>query len=90
MLLVLALTGDYVQPYATPLGQLILSTLLALYVLTLVWMRRMTVGPPLPRFIGARTGRTVGDTRAVRAAQLAGAAGSPVPLGSLGSPVPTR
>ena len=69
VLLVLALTGDYVQPYGTPLGQLLLTTLLALYVLTLVWMRRMTAGPPLPRFIGARTGR------AVPAAQFAGVAG---------------
>ena len=76
VLLVLALTGDYIQPYGTPLGQLILTALLALYVLTLVWMRRMTAGPPLPRFIGARTVGAGRDARALKAAQLAGVAGA--------------
>jgi tight adherence protein B len=49
----LALSGDYVAPFGTPLGQLILIALLSLYVATLVWMRRMATGAPLPRFIGA-------------------------------------
>jgi tight adherence protein B len=49
----LALSGDYVAPFGTPLGQLILTALLGLYVATLVWMRRMATGAPLPRFIGA-------------------------------------
>ena len=53
VLAVLALTGSYIKPYGTPLGQLILFTLLGLYVATLVWMRRMATGAPLPRFIGA-------------------------------------
>jgi tight adherence protein B len=53
VLAVLALTGSYIKPYGTPLGQIILATLLALYVATLVWMRRMATGAPLPRFIGA-------------------------------------
>lgn len=53
VLAVLALTGSYIRPYATGLGQLILLTLLSLYVATLVWMRRMATGTPLPRFIGA-------------------------------------
>jgi tight adherence protein B len=48
----LALSGDYVAPFGTPLGQLILTALLGLYVATLVWMRRMATGAPLPRFIG--------------------------------------
>ncbi|GAA4402312.1 hypothetical protein GCM10023153_31320 [Ornithinibacter aureus] len=48
----LALSGDYVAPFGTPIGQLILTALLALYVATLVWMRRMATGAPLPRFIG--------------------------------------
>ncbi len=49
----LALTGDYVRPYGTPVGQVLLVLLLGLYVATLVWMRRMATGKPLPRFIGA-------------------------------------
>ena len=50
---VLALTGDYVRPYGTPIGQLLLVLLLGLYVATLLWMRTMSTGKPLPRFIGA-------------------------------------
>lgn len=53
VLAVLALTGSYIEPYGTPLGQTLLALLLSLYVLTLVWMRRMATGAPLPRFIGA-------------------------------------
>jgi Flp pilus assembly protein TadB len=56
-LLVLAVSGDYVEPYGTALGQVILAVLLAAYVATLVWMRRMAQGRPLPRFLdtGAAT-----------------------------------
>lgn len=53
-LVVLAVSGDYVEPYATPLGQVILLLLLAAYVATLVWMRRMAIGKPLPRFLDSR------------------------------------
>jgi tight adherence protein B len=53
VLAVLALTGSYITPYSTPLGQMILVLLLGGYVATLVWMRRMAAGKPLPRFIGA-------------------------------------
>lgn len=54
---VLAFTGSYVDPYKTPVGQLILAVLLAAYVGVLIWMRAMAAGKPLPRFIGtaART-----------------------------------
>jgi len=48
----LALTGEYVQPYATPVGQIILVVLLVAYVAALIWMRSMATGAPLPRFIG--------------------------------------
>ena len=48
----LALSGDYVAPYGTPFGQALLLVLLAAYVATLVWMRVMSRGKPLPRFIG--------------------------------------
>ena len=54
VLVVLAFTGDYVAPYKTPVGQAILAVFLAAYVGVLVWMRRMSAGAPLPRFIGQR------------------------------------
>lgn len=53
----LALSGDYVAPFGTPVGQMLLTLLLGLYVATLVWMRRMATGTPLPRFIGAAAKR---------------------------------
>lgn len=53
----LAASGDYVAPFGSPLGQVILAALLGLYVATLVWMRRMATGAPLPRFIGASVTR---------------------------------
>lgn len=48
----LALTGDYVAPYRTPFGQALLLVLLALYAGALLWMRKMSQGKPMPRFIG--------------------------------------
>ena len=48
----LAVSGQYVAPFGSPLGQLLLAVLLSLYVATLVWMRTMATGRPLPRFIG--------------------------------------
>lgn len=51
VLIVLALSGTYVEPYRSPIGQLILVVLLAAYVATLVWMRQMANGKPLPRFL---------------------------------------
>lgn len=53
VLVVLAFTGTYVDPYKTPFGQLLLAALLGAYVAVLIWMRRMAAGKPLPRFIGA-------------------------------------
>lgn len=50
---VLALTGDYIAPYGTPLGQLLLALLLTAYIGLLVWMRSMTVGTGWPRMLGA-------------------------------------
>lgn len=47
----LAFTGDYIEPYGSPLGQVVLAVLLAAYVATLLWMRRMAVAKPLPRFL---------------------------------------
>jgi hypothetical protein len=52
VLVVLALTGDYIAPYRSGMGQLVLALMLAAYAGVLVWMRRMAAGRPLPRFIG--------------------------------------
>ncbi|WP_244929240.1 type II secretion system F family protein [Nocardioides sp. W7] len=52
VLVVLALSGTYVEPYRTPIGQVILVVLLTAYVATLIWMRRMANGQPPPRFLG--------------------------------------
>jgi Flp pilus assembly protein TadB len=55
VLIVLALSGSYVEPYRSPIGQLILVVLLSAYVGTLIWMRQMANGKPLPRFLDARS-----------------------------------
>ena len=49
----LTLTGDYIAPYGTPLGQMLLVLLLSAYVGLLIWMRSMAKGEPLPRFLGS-------------------------------------
>ena len=51
VLVILAVSGTYVQPYQSPLGQVILVALLAMYVATLVWMKRMAIGRAMPRFL---------------------------------------
>lgn len=53
VLAVMSVSGQYMAPYATPLGQLVLGILLAAYAVVLVRMRQMTQGKPLPRFLGA-------------------------------------
>lgn len=60
VLVVLALSGSYVAPYRSPLGQVTLVTLLAGYAATLVWMRRMACGRPLPRFLTTRPRARIG------------------------------
>lgn len=55
VLLVLAGSGSYVEPYRSPLGQILLVVLLAAYVGTLIWMRQMANGSPVPRFLQAAT-----------------------------------
>lgn len=52
-LALLGLSGSYVAPYSTPLGQVVLIMLLAAFAGALIWMRRMATGAPPPRFIGA-------------------------------------
>lgn len=51
VLLVLAISGSYVEPYRSPFGQFLLVVLLSAYVATLIWMRQMANGRPLPRFL---------------------------------------
>lgn len=58
VLVVLAISGTYVEPYRSPFGQVILVGLLAAYVSLLVWMKRMAIGRELPRFLGARVAQT--------------------------------
>lgn len=48
----LAFNGEFLAPYRTPTGQIILAVLLAAYAGCLVWLRRMSQGQPLPRFMG--------------------------------------
>ncbi len=48
----LTLTGDYISPYGSPLGQLLLILLLSAYVGLLIWMRNMAKGEAMPRFLG--------------------------------------
>jgi Flp pilus assembly protein TadB len=58
VLVVLAVTGDYVAPYGSPAGQVILLVLLTAYAGALLWMKKMAQGQPFPRFLGpqARAG----------------------------------
>jgi Flp pilus assembly protein TadB len=65
-LLLLGLNTAYIEPYHSPVGQLVLAALLGLDVACLVWMRLMTRAPRPPRFLarrGAALGPTFGSTR---------------------------
>lgn len=46
-----ALSGG-MAAYGSPLGQLAIAAILALYALSMVWMKRMATPKPLPRIIG--------------------------------------
>lgn len=52
VLAILAFTGDYVAPYFTPIGEVILLFLLTAYGAALAWMRKMSDGKPLARILG--------------------------------------
>jgi len=45
------ITGTYLEPYKTPLGQAAATTLLSLYAACLLWMRKIGIGKPVPRFL---------------------------------------
>ncbi len=49
----MAATGQYLEPYRSPMGQVVLSVLLSLYVVGLVVMRRMARVKPLPRLLAS-------------------------------------
>ena len=73
VLVALAFNGEYAAPYATPLGQVVLATLIGAYIGALVWLDRIARGRPPARSLGAQA-RAERDRR-VRAAVLT----SPVP-----------
>ncbi len=49
------LTGGYLAPYATPLGQLVLLAIAVLFAVSLGWMHAMTLSAPRPRLLAARS-----------------------------------
>ena len=51
VLFYLWVSGSYIQPYYTPLGQVIGLVLLAAYAGVLVWMRQMSKPPKAPRLL---------------------------------------
>ena len=57
VLVFLSLSGNYIAPYGTPIGQVLLGTFLAMYVGMLIWLRKMAQGKPMPRFIGTSVRR---------------------------------
>lgn len=50
--------GSYIEPYKTPIGGVVLLTLLSAYVSALLWMRQMAQGEEIPRFLGTSRATT--------------------------------
>lgn len=50
-LTIMAFTGSFLTGYQTPIGQLLIAAYLGIYVLSLVWMRKMSDGKPIPRLL---------------------------------------
>ena len=59
VLIGLFLTGTYVEPYKSGVGQLVLLGLLGAYGAVLVWMRRVAAGPKPLRFLGGKASRMI-------------------------------
>ena len=55
-LTVFAATG-VLAPYGSPTGQAVLALLLGIYVLALVWMRKLSASPAIPRILNSADGR---------------------------------
>jgi Flp pilus assembly protein TadB len=51
---VFAIAGDFLTPYQTPVGQVILAVLVGVFILGLVWLRRMVADEPPARFLPSR------------------------------------
>ncbi|WP_236700723.1 type II secretion system F family protein [Allosalinactinospora lopnorensis] len=47
----LALSGEYMQPYASATGQIALAGIGMVFIAAMIWMRRMTATRPGPRFL---------------------------------------
>jgi tight adherence protein B len=54
LLVLLAVVPTFAAPYGTTVGQIVMSLLLAGTGFLLVWMRRLSLGTPAPRFFGSR------------------------------------
>jgi hypothetical protein len=49
---------DYMRPYATPTGQLVMAGLGGVFILLLVWVRAMSLPPRPPRFLSVPASAT--------------------------------
>ncbi|MFB9384715.1 type II secretion system F family protein [Pseudonocardia petroleophila] len=56
LLVLLALVPGFAAPYGTPVGQAVMAVLLVGTGAVLVWMRRLAVGQPAPRFLTGTRG----------------------------------
>ena len=66
----LVFNGTYLEPYSTPLGQLLLALLLAAYVGALLWMRSVVAGKPLPRFLAVSDQFAKSEDRVARTGEV--------------------
>ena len=55
-LVVLGLSGQYLAPLGSPLGQVLLALYLAAYVGCALWLKRLAAEPAAVRFVASRTG----------------------------------
>lgn len=54
----LMLNADYLQPYSSGVGQIVLMVLLAAYGGALLWLRKVALGSQPPRFLGEAAAQT--------------------------------
>ena len=66
LLAALSLTGSYLIPYGTELGQVLLATLLAAFAGCLAWLRRMLQPPVAPRLLSSDRSTPSSDQRVRR------------------------
>jgi hypothetical protein len=53
VVLAAALAGDYMDPYTSGLGQLVMATLAGLFIAALWWVRALTRPVAIPRMLGS-------------------------------------